>query len=107
MLYEEAIDSLSGAQLILMSQLQLLLSNHDIQNISELSCEYAAALIAVASCLVPLKANISDLLFKWSIQLLSLDNITVRLLLKYDIKCEYICIIKYYYIILLYYIIVG
>lgn len=76
LLYEEATDSLSGAQLILISQLQLLLSNHDIQNISELSCEYAAALIAVASCLVPLKANISVLLFKWSIQLLSLDNIT-------------------------------
>ncbi|XP_006615612.1 RNA polymerase II-associated protein 1 [Apis dorsata] len=76
LLYEEATDSLSGAQLILISQLQLLLSNHDIQNISELFCEYAAALIAVASCLVSLKANISVLLFKWSIQLLSLDNIT-------------------------------
>lgn len=78
LLHKEAMDSLSGAQLILISQLQLLLSNHDIQSASELSCEYAAALIAVASYLTPLKANISVLLTKWSIQLLSLNNITVR-----------------------------
>ena len=77
LLYENAVDSLTGAQLFLVSQLQLLLSNHDIQNASELSCEYAAALIAVASCLTPLKANISILLSKWSTQLLSLNNVTV------------------------------
>ncbi|KAK9297181.1 hypothetical protein QLX08_009046 [Tetragonisca angustula] len=76
LLYENAVDSLTGAQLFLVSQLQLLLSNHDIQNASELSCEYAAALIAVASCLTPLKANISILLSKWSTQLLSLNNVT-------------------------------
>lgn len=71
------MDSLTGAQLFLVSQLQLLLSNHDIQNASELSCEYAAALIAVASCLTPLRPNISILLSKWSTQLLSLNNVTV------------------------------
>lgn len=76
LLYEDATDSLTGAQLFLVSQLQLLLSNHDIQNASELSCEYAAALIAVASCHTPLKANISILLSKWSTQLLSLNNVT-------------------------------
>ena len=76
LLHGEAMDSLTGAQLILVSQLQLLLSNHDIQNASELSCEYAACLIAVASCLPPLKANISVLLSKWSTQLLTLDNVT-------------------------------
>ncbi|KOC63085.1 RNA polymerase II-associated protein 1 [Habropoda laboriosa] len=76
LLHEEAVDSLTGAQLVLVSQLQLLLSNHDIQRASELSCEYAAALIAVASCLTPLKANISVLLSKWSTQLLSLNNVT-------------------------------
>ncbi|XP_050587930.1 RNA polymerase II-associated protein 1 [Bombus affinis] len=76
LLHEEAMDSLTGAQLFLVSQLQLLLSNHDIQSASELSCEYAAALIAVASCLTSLKANISVLLFKWSTQLLSLSNFT-------------------------------
>ncbi|XP_017882607.1 RNA polymerase II-associated protein 1 isoform X1 [Ceratina calcarata] len=76
LLYDEATDSLTGAQLILVSQLQLLLSNHDIQNASELACEYAAALIAVASCLAPLKENISVLLSKWSTQLMSLDDVT-------------------------------
>ena len=76
LLHGDAMDSLTGAQLILVSQLQLLLSNHDIQNASELSCEYAACLIAVASCLPPLKANISVLLSKWSTQLLALDNVT-------------------------------
>ena len=76
LLYDEAVDSLTGAQLILVSQLQLLLSNHDIKNAYELSCEYAAALIAVASCLTPLKANMSVLLSKWSTQLLSLKYVT-------------------------------
>ncbi|XP_076618567.1 RNA polymerase II-associated protein 1 isoform X2 [Colletes latitarsis] len=76
LLHGEAMDSLTGVQLILLSQLQLLLSNHDIQNASELSCEYAANLIAVASCLTSLKANISILLLKWSTQLLSLTNVT-------------------------------
>ncbi|XP_043262714.1 RNA polymerase II-associated protein 1 isoform X1 [Colletes gigas] len=76
LLHGEAMDSLNGVQLILLSQLQLLLSNHDIRNASELSCEYAANLIAVASCLTSLKANISILLLKWSTQLLSLTNVT-------------------------------
>ncbi|OAD57804.1 RNA polymerase II-associated protein 1 [Eufriesea mexicana] len=76
LLHKEALDSLSGAQLILISQLQLLLSNHDIQSASELSCEYAAALIAVASCLTPLKENISVLLTKW------INDITVIKTLK-------------------------
>ncbi|KZC10341.1 RNA polymerase II-associated protein 1 [Dufourea novaeangliae] len=76
LLQGEAMDSLTGAQLILVTQLQLLLSNHDIRNASELSCEYAAALIAVASCLTPLKANISVLLAKWNMQLQSLTNVT-------------------------------
>ncbi|XP_053990065.1 RNA polymerase II-associated protein 1 isoform X1 [Hylaeus volcanicus] len=76
LLHREAMDSLTGAQLILLSQLQILLSNHDIQNASELSCEYAAALIAVASCLPFLKPNISILLLKWSTQLLTLTNVT-------------------------------
>lgn len=77
LLHGQAMDSLTGAQLILVSQLQLLLSNHDIQTASELSCEYAASLIAVASCLPPLKANISVLLSKWGTQLLSRSNVTV------------------------------
>ncbi|XP_076237613.1 RNA polymerase II-associated protein 1 [Calliopsis andreniformis] len=72
----EAMDSLTGAQLILLSQLQLLLSNYDIHSASELSCEYAASVIAVASCLPPLRANVSVLLSKWSTQLLSLDTVT-------------------------------
>ncbi|XP_076753845.1 RNA polymerase II-associated protein 1 [Xylocopa sonorina] len=76
LLHEEAMDSVTGAQLILVSQLQLLLSNHDIRSASELSCEYAAALIAVASHSIPLRANISVLLLKWSTQLLSLSNVT-------------------------------
>ncbi|XP_076277469.1 RNA polymerase II-associated protein 1 [Lasioglossum baleicum] len=76
LLHSEAVDSLTGAQLLLVSQLQLLLSNHDIESASELSCEYAAALIAVAGCLAPLKANTSILLTKWSRQLQCLTNVT-------------------------------
>lgn len=71
------MDSLTGTQLILVSQLQLLLSSHNIQTASELSCEYAASLIAVASYLTPLKENISVLLRKWNMQLQSLTNVTV------------------------------
>ncbi|XP_031841517.1 RNA polymerase II-associated protein 1 [Nomia melanderi] len=76
LLHGEAMDSVTGAQLTLLSQLQLLLSSHNIQTASELSCEYAASLIAVASCLTPLKENISVLLRKWNIQLQSLTNVT-------------------------------
>lgn len=72
LLHDVATDSVIGAQLILIAQLQLLLSNHDLENASELSCEYAASLIAVASCLSPLRANLSVLLTKWSTQLSTL-----------------------------------
>ncbi|XP_032680594.1 RNA polymerase II-associated protein 1 isoform X2 [Odontomachus brunneus] len=74
--YEVGLDSVTGAQLILLSQLQLLLSNHDIQNTSELACEHAAALIAVASYEKTLKPNISVLLAKWNTQLSTLSNMT-------------------------------
>ncbi|XP_071631277.1 RNA polymerase II-associated protein 1 isoform X2 [Temnothorax longispinosus] len=74
--YEIGLDSVAGAQLTLISQLQLLLSNHDIQNTSELACEHAAALIAVASHEKTLKPNISTLLAKWSTQLSSVSNVT-------------------------------
>ncbi|KYN10155.1 RNA polymerase II-associated protein 1 [Trachymyrmex cornetzi] len=72
--YKVGLDSVTGAQLTLISQLQLLLSNHDIQNTSELACEHAAALIAVASHEKMLKPNISTLLMKWSTQFSSVSN---------------------------------
>lgn len=68
------LDSIAGAQLILVSQLQLLLSNHDIEKATELECEYAAALITVASRERTLTSNISTLLGKWSAQLSALSN---------------------------------
>lgn len=71
-----AMDSISGAQMILVSQIQLFLSNHNLDSASELSCEYAAALIAVASHQTALKTNISVLLSKWSAQLQSLSTPT-------------------------------
>ncbi|KAL0130866.1 hypothetical protein PUN28_002460 [Cardiocondyla obscurior] len=74
--YEIGLDSVTGAQLTLISQLQLLLSNHDIQNTSELACEHAAALIAVASHENILKSNISTLLAKWSTQFSTVSNVT-------------------------------
>ncbi|XP_012059010.1 PREDICTED: RNA polymerase II-associated protein 1 [Atta cephalotes] len=74
--YKVGLDSVTGAQLTLISQLQLLLSNHDIQNTSELACEHAAALIAVASHEKILKSNISTLLMKWSTQFSSVSNPT-------------------------------
>ncbi|XP_014481418.1 PREDICTED: RNA polymerase II-associated protein 1 [Dinoponera quadriceps] len=74
--YEVGLDSVAGSQLTLMSQLQLLLSNHDIQSASELACEYAAALIAVASRERTLKPSISILLAKWSTQLSVVSNMT-------------------------------
>ncbi|XP_018394974.1 PREDICTED: RNA polymerase II-associated protein 1 isoform X2 [Cyphomyrmex costatus] len=74
--YEVGLDSVTGAQLTLVSQLQLLLSNHDIQNTSELACEHAAALIAVASHEKTLKPNIFTLLMKWSTQFSSVSNPT-------------------------------
>jgi len=76
--YEVGLDSVTGSQLTLISQLQLLLSNHDIQNTSELACEHAAALIAVASHEKILKPNISTLLAKWSTQFSLISNATVR-----------------------------
>nr|XP_033335290.1 RNA polymerase II-associated protein 1 [Megalopta genalis] len=77
LLHGEATDTLTGAQLILVSQLQLLLCNHDIQSASELSCEYAAALLAVAGCLPPLRTNVSVLLRKWVSQLRHSGNLTL------------------------------
>ncbi|KAG5308240.1 RPAP1 protein, partial [Acromyrmex insinuator] len=74
--YKVGLDSVTGAQLTLISQLQLLLSNHDIQNTSELACEHAAALIAIASHEKMLKPNISTLLMKWSTQFSSVSNPT-------------------------------
>ncbi|XP_078049905.1 RNA polymerase II-associated protein 1 [Augochlora pura] len=76
LLHGKAMDSLTGAQLTLVSQLQLLLSNHDLQSASEISCEYAASLVAVAGCLKPLKTNVSVLLRKWVSQLQYLTDIT-------------------------------
>ncbi|XP_012214990.2 RNA polymerase II-associated protein 1 [Linepithema humile] len=70
------LDSVAGALLTLMSQLQLLLSNHDIQNASELACEHAAALIAVASREKTLKPILSTLLAKWSTQFSSMSSTT-------------------------------
>ena len=80
--YEIGLDSVTGAQLTLISQLQLLLSNHDIQSTSELACEHAAALIAVSSYEKTLKPNISTLLAKWSTQFSSVSNATVRAIIK-------------------------
>ncbi|KYN44737.1 RNA polymerase II-associated protein 1 [Trachymyrmex septentrionalis] len=74
--YEVGLDSVTGAQLTLISQLQLLLSNHDVQNTTELACEHAAALIAVVSHEKTLKPNISTLLMKWSTQFSSVSNPT-------------------------------
>ncbi|EZA59089.1 RNA polymerase II-associated protein [Ooceraea biroi] len=73
--YDVGLDSIAGARLTLISQLQLLLSNHDIENASELECEYATTLIVVASRENTLRSNISTLLAKWSTQLSSLSNI--------------------------------
>jgi len=75
------LDSVAGALLTLMSQLQLLLSNHDIQSASELVCEHAAALITVASREKALKPTLSTLLAKWSTQFSLKSNATVSYLL--------------------------
>ncbi|KAK2580074.1 hypothetical protein KPH14_012357 [Odynerus spinipes] len=74
--HKVALDSVEGAQLTLVSQLQLLLCNHDIGNAPELACEHASALVAVASTLDSLKENISVLLSKWSTQLSLLSSPT-------------------------------
>ncbi|KAL2748309.1 RNA polymerase II-associated protein 1 [Vespula maculifrons] len=74
--HKVAIDSIEGAQLTLVSQLQLLLCNHDIGKAAELACEHATALIAVASTLNSFKENISILLSKWNRQLSSLSSPT-------------------------------
>lgn len=71
-----AADSISGAKLILGSQLQLLLSNHDLTSASELSCEYAAALVALSSREESLRPTISTLLTKWSTQLAKVSSAT-------------------------------
>ncbi|KAM0733735.1 RNA polymerase II-associated protein 1 [Formica fusca] len=73
--YEIGLESVAGA---LISQLQLLLCNHDIQNTSknELAYERAAALIAVASHERSLRSNISTLLKKWNTQFSSVSNAT-------------------------------
>lgn len=75
--YEISLDSVLAAVLILDSQLQLLLCNHDIQNTSELACEYAATLIAVASYDREVMPHVSTLLEKWSVQFSSVSQPTV------------------------------
>ncbi|XP_070154154.1 RNA polymerase II-associated protein 1 [Polyergus mexicanus] len=73
--YEIGLESVACA---LISQLQLLLCNHDIQSTSknELIYERAAALIAVASHERSLRSNISTLLRKWNTQFSSVSNAT-------------------------------
>jgi hypothetical protein len=51
---------------------------------SELSCEYAAALIAVAGCESSLRKEISPLLSKWSTQLATISSPTVNLFKTYN-----------------------
>lgn len=71
------MDSIGGARLAFVSQLQLLLTNHDLGNSSELVCEHAAALIDLAVNEDSLKTIISTLLTKWSTQLSSISSPTV------------------------------
>lgn len=73
--YEIGLESVAGA---LIPQLQLLLSNHDIQSTSknELACERAAALIAVLSHDRSLHSNMLTLLKKWNTQFSSVSNAT-------------------------------
>lgn len=80
------MDSIEGAQLTLVSQLQLLLCNHDIGKAADLACEHATALIAVATTLNSFKENISVLLSKWSRQLSSLSSPTVSLYKAHEIR---------------------
>lgn len=74
--YEIGLESIANT---LISQLQLLLSNHDIQGTSknELAHERAAALIAIASREKNLRSNICTLLKKWSTQFSSVSKATV------------------------------
>ncbi|XP_015588745.1 RNA polymerase II-associated protein 1 [Cephus cinctus] len=76
LIYGAASESISGAQLILVSQLRLLLSNHDLGQSSELACEHAAALVAVTGYEPSLRSNIVTLLSKWSTQLASISSPT-------------------------------
>ncbi|XP_034935738.1 RNA polymerase II-associated protein 1 [Chelonus insularis] len=71
-----AVDSLSASSQMLASQLQLLLSNHDLGNTSELSCEYATALVHISMLETSLKPIISTLLMKWSTQLSNISSVT-------------------------------
>lgn len=64
-----AKDSVGGARLMLGTKLQLLLANQNIEGSSELSCEYAAALVVLASREEVLKPTVQTLLKKWSTQL--------------------------------------
>ncbi|XP_012288691.1 RNA polymerase II-associated protein 1 [Orussus abietinus] len=74
--HKVSLDSTSGAQLTLISQLQLLLCNNNLEDASELTCEYAVALVLIAAHESPLKRFITPLLFKWSTQLASASVIT-------------------------------
>ncbi|KAG7214110.1 hypothetical protein KM043_001468 [Ampulex compressa] len=76
LMHEVAMDSIEGAQMTIISQLQILLSSHDIQNTSEVACEYAACLIALAGTSKLLRSNILVLLQKWSVQLRSINTLT-------------------------------
>ncbi|XP_029167973.1 RNA polymerase II-associated protein 1 [Nylanderia fulva] len=73
--YEIGLESVADTLIL---QLQLLLSNHDIQSTSknELAHERAAALISVASREKSLQSSISTLLKKWSTQFSSVSNAT-------------------------------
>ncbi|XP_043278774.1 RNA polymerase II-associated protein 1 isoform X2 [Venturia canescens] len=64
-----AVDSIAGARLQLLSQLRLLLDNHDLGSSSELMCEHAAAVINVSIHESSLISTIRELLNKWTTQL--------------------------------------
>ncbi|XP_046616929.1 RNA polymerase II-associated protein 1 isoform X1 [Neodiprion virginianus] len=70
------LESVGGAQFTILSQLQNLLSNHDIGPASELACEHAAALITVAGFEPSLRSHLSTLLSKWSTQLATVPSPT-------------------------------
>ncbi|XP_011498977.1 PREDICTED: RNA polymerase II-associated protein 1 [Ceratosolen solmsi marchali] len=67
--YDIEKDSIIGARLTLISQLRLLATTLDIDVASPLTCDYAAALIAIAKYDEPLKQHVAVLLAKWSTQL--------------------------------------
>lgn len=75
-IHEVARESVGGARLMLGSQLQLLLTRHDLMSASELACERATALVIISSYEPTLKSTISTLLSKWSTQLKLISTAT-------------------------------